>query len=44
LKLLALSKPNVSTGFNKLVKGLKTFPQLFGKCFSSFLSFLKQRN
>uniref|UniRef100_A0A6M2EZA3 CRIB domain-containing protein n=1 Tax=Populus davidiana TaxID=266767 RepID=A0A6M2EZA3_9ROSI len=29
LKLLAPSKPNVSTGFNKLVKGLKTFPQLF---------------
>ncbi|KAG5224417.1 hypothetical protein OIU76_023239 [Salix suchowensis] len=29
LKFLAPSKPNVSTGFHKLVKGLKTFPQLF---------------
>ncbi|KAB5512354.1 hypothetical protein DKX38_029382 [Salix brachista] len=28
LKFLA-PKPNVSTGFHKLVKGLKTFPQLF---------------
>ncbi|KAF9661376.1 hypothetical protein SADUNF_Sadunf19G0062400 [Salix dunnii] len=28
-KFLAPSKPNVSTGFHKLVKGLKTFPQLF---------------
>ncbi|CAK7340133.1 unnamed protein product [Dovyalis caffra] len=29
LKFLALSKPNISTGFHRLVKGFKTFSQLF---------------
>ncbi|KAB5529765.1 hypothetical protein DKX38_019846 [Salix brachista] len=29
LKFLALSKPNISTGLHRLVKGFKNFPQLF---------------
>jgi hypothetical protein len=48
LKFLALSKPNISTGLHRLIKGFKNFSQLFGQSkfifqLSFFFFYIKER-
>ena len=39
-RLLALPKPNISTGFHRLVKGFKNFSQFFGNSHCLVIIFL----